>query len=153
MGTALKHTLDLRSWLPCSGQYSAWEVQPDMTTNPLFLRTEWSHHSFFSSSESLSVKCVLSMVGESPTNPLALNFGGRCCACTMPHLCTGVCTPSAESHSLLGSLPLATACKLGQVEVGGRKRCFWIFPQIRKPLSPQGACNTQCYSSELPFLF
>lgn len=103
---------------PCSGQCPAWEVQPSMTANPLFLRTEWSHHScFFSSSEYFPEKCVLSVAGESPTcptNPLAINVGGHCCACTVPHLCTDVCSPTAESHSLLGSLPLATACKLGR---------------------------------------
>lgn len=67
-----------------------------------------------------------------PTNPFSINSGSHCCACTLPHLCTGICTPNAGGHSLLGNLPLATACKLGQLEIRGRKRCSWIFPPNKK---------------------
>ena len=67
----------------------------------------------------------------------------------LPPLCTGFCTPTAAGHSVLRSLPLATMCKRGQLEIRGGKRHLWIFPQIRNPFPPPDAYHSQCYSSEL----
>lgn len=47
----------------------------------------------------------------------------------LAHCPTFALAPTAESHSMLGTLPLATVCK------GGR-RWLWIFSQIRKTFPP-----------------
>lgn len=152
MGSTPKPTSDLRPWLPCSMTVPHMgSLTQHQGRSIFFLGAGASYHGFCSS-ECLSLKCVLSVTGESatcPTNAFSINSGSHCCACTLPHLCTGICTPSAGGHSLLGNLPLGTACKLGQLEIRGRTRCSWIFPQIRKPFPPLGVHHAQCYSSEL----
>lgn len=116
-----------------------------------FWKREGSHHGFCSS-KCLSLKCVLSVAGESPacpTTPFSYQFWRLL-------LCLHTASPLHRhlhshhgAHSPLGNLPVAIVCKWGQLEIRGGKRCLWIFPQIRKPFPPLGACHTQCYSSEL----
>lgn len=156
VGSTHKPTLDQRPQLPCSRPVTLRGKSNPVSEQTHFSWGQGESHHGFCSSECLSLKRVLSVGGKSPacpTSPFSITSVGRCCACTLPHLCTGIGTAAAGSHSLLGSLPLATACRLGQLEIRGVKRCLWVFPQVIKPFPPLGACRAQCYSSELALLF
>lgn len=79
-------------------------------------------------------ECVLSVTGETPacpTNPLAISFGGHCCACAVPHFALVFALPVQRATACWG------ACSGPSMQTGSdgnkrKKNMFLGFPSNKK---------------------